>query len=75
MVRGTDPKNIGVDISISIDVLNRNLGLSDTSHPIDRNSVLVLFGIGLLEFRSQAAEYIIASDKMWVLIIRHHEMV
>jgi len=49
---------------MSIDVFDRNLGFSNSSHSVYGESVIVLFRVVFLEFLPQVVQKVITSDKI-----------
>jgi hypothetical protein len=58
---------------MSIDVFDGNLRFADSPHPVNGDAVIVLFRFGFSNLIPHAIQNVIASEEMWISVVRRHK--
>ena len=74
LVWRADPENAVVPCFISMDVFDRKLCFTNSTHSINSNAVIILFDICISEFLTQESQNFVAPSEMRISLIRHQEM-
>lgn len=58
---------------MSIDVFDGNLRFADSPHPVNGDTVIVLFRFGFSNLIPQVVQNVIASEEMWISVVGNHK--